>query len=111
MITAERSVPASQRERDLQQQLSAMLLGRPWPTQASTVLLAGLSGFITGSRQRQQVMQLLTVLAFLEPRLDQAKVQVLARVAAELQVDAAVVADLEQVCRTHVLKDFVFPLR
>jgi len=83
LITAEGSEPASQ---------------------VAAAVPAGLSAFITGRRQRQQVLQLLTVLAFLEPRLDQAKVQVLGRVAAELQVEAAVVADLEQVCRRHVLK-------
>jgi len=106
LITAEGREQASQRERQLQQQLFTMLLGRPWPSQVSAAVPAGLSGLITGRRQRQQVMQLLTVLAFLEPRLDQAKVQVLERVAAELQVEAAVVADLEQVCRKHVLKAF-----
>ena len=106
LITAEGSEPASQREHQLQQQLFAMLLGRPWPSQVAAAVPAGLSGLITGRRQRQQVLQLLTVLAFLEPRLDQAKVQVLGRVAAELQVEPEVVADLEQVCRKHVLKAF-----
>jgi hypothetical protein len=45
-------------------------------------------------------------MAFLEPRLDQAKVQLLERIAAELQVEAGVVADLEEVCRGHVLRAF-----
>ena len=51
-------------------------------------------------------MQVLTVQAFLEPRLDQVKIALLERIAVELQVEAAVVADLEQVCRNHVLKAF-----
>ena len=106
LITAEGSEPASQREHQLQQQLFAILLGRPWPSQVAAAVPAGLSAFITSRRQRQQVLQLLTVLAFLEPRLDQAKVQLLGRVAAELQVEPEVVADLEQVCRKHVLKAF-----
>ncbi|MFM7513169.1 MAG: hypothetical protein ACKO3F_07360 [Cyanobium sp.] len=88
------------------QELFPALIGSPWPSHREAQITVGLSGLITTTRQRQEVMQLLTLLAFVEPRLDQAKVQVLARVAAELQVEAAVVADLEQVCRKHVLKAF-----
>ena len=66
----------------------------------------GLSGLGLSHRQRQEVMQLLTLLAFLEPRLDETKVLLLERIATELQVEAGVVADLEVVCRGHVLKAF-----
>ena len=66
----------------------------------------GLSGLVLTHRQRQEVMQLLTLLAFLEPRLDAAKVKLLQRIAAELQVEPGVVADLEEVCCGHVLKAF-----
>ncbi|MFM7436350.1 MAG: hypothetical protein ACKO1Q_10340 [Vulcanococcus sp.] len=106
LITAEGQEPATARERHQLERLFAMLLGQPWPTQVAAVLPVGLSGLITGRRQRQEVMQLLTVLAFLEPRLDQAKVQVLKRVASELHVEPEVVADLEHVCHQHVLKAF-----
>ena len=61
------------------------------------------------SRQQkglQEVMQLFTLLAFLEPQLEPQKVAVLQRLAEELGIEAAVVNDLEQVCRGHVLKAF-----
>ena len=106
VVSVEGSEPATERERDLEHQLFEMLLGQPWPQQVTAAVPVGLSGLITGRRQRQEVMQLLTVLAFLEPRLDQAKLEVLERVASELQLDAALVADLEEVCRGHVLRAF-----
>jgi len=106
LVTAEGHEQASQREQHLLQQVFEALVGAAWPAAVMPQLPVGLSGFITGSYQRQQVMQLLTVLAFLEPRLDEAKVRLLGRIAAELRVEAAVVADLEQVCHGHVLKAF-----
>ena len=106
VITAEGRELATERERQLQRQLFEMLLGHPWPPEVAAAVPVGLSGLITGRRQRQEVMQLLTLLAFLEPRLDQAKVQVLERVATELQVEAGALADLEEVCRGHVLRAF-----
>jgi hypothetical protein len=106
LITVEGRETPSPREQELLAELFAALVGRPWPDQVTPQLPAGLSGFITTTRQRQQVLQLLTVLAFLEPRLDGQKVALLERIAAELHVEAEVVADLEQVCRNHVLKAF-----
>jgi len=106
LITAEGRETPSPREQELLAELFAALVGRPWPDQITPQLPAGLSGFITTTHQRQQVLQLLTVLAFLEPRLDQHKVALLERIAAELRVEAAVVADLQEVCRNHVLKAF-----
>ncbi|MBW0166130.1 MAG: hypothetical protein KXJ49_01365 [Vulcanococcus sp.] len=106
VVSAEGAEPATERERWHQQQLFALLLGQPWPQQVTATVPVGLSGLITARRQRQEVMQLLTLLAFLEPRLDQAKLQVLERVATELQVDAELMADLEGVCRGHVLRAF-----
>lgn len=106
VITGQGTEQPTEREQAMAQELFPALIGFPWPSHAEAQITVGLSGLITTTRQRQEVMQLLTLLAFVEPRLDQAKVQVLARVAAELQVEAAVVADLEQVCRKHVLKAF-----
>jgi hypothetical protein len=106
LISAEGKEPATPRERELLATLFPAVVGQPWPAQPAATLPLGLSGLVLTSRQRQEVMQLLTLLAFLEPRLDQAKVQLLERIAAELQVEAEVVADLEEVCRGHVLKAF-----
>jgi len=106
LITAEGQERATPRERELLAALFPVLLGQPWPAQPAAALPVGLSGLVLSHRQRQEVMQLLTLLAFLEPRLDQAKVQLLERIAAELQVEPGVVADLEEVCRGHVLKAF-----
>jgi hypothetical protein len=106
VITAEGCEAPSTREQQLLRELFESLVGSPWPQQVMPQLPVGLSGFITTRRQRQEVMQLLMVLAFLEPRLDEAKIVLLARIAAELQVEEAVVADLEEVCRNHVLKAF-----
>ena len=106
LITAEGSEQATPRERQLLQTLFPALLAQPWPQPDSTALPRGLSGFLITTRQRQEVMQLFTLLAFLEPRLDQAKVALLERLAVDLQVEPGVVADLEEVCRGHVLKAF-----
>lgn len=106
LITAEGTEPATARERTLVSELFPALVGAPWPEDPICRLPVGLSGLITGTRQRQAVMQLFTLLAFLESRLDQGKVQVLERLATELQVEPAVVADLEQVCQGHVLRAF-----
>ncbi|MFM9041102.1 MAG: hypothetical protein ACKOHJ_02410, partial [Vulcanococcus sp.] len=57
-------------------------------------------------RQRQETMQLFTLLAFLEPELETQKVALLKQLAEELQIEPAVMADLEEVCRGHVLKAF-----
>ncbi|MFM7675437.1 MAG: hypothetical protein ACKO5F_07590 [Synechococcus sp.] len=106
LITAEGQEQATLRERQLLATLFLDLLGQPWPAQPAATMPVGLAGLVLSHRQRQEVMQLLTLLAFLEPRLDQAKVQLLERIAAELQVEPGVVADLEQVCRGHVLRAF-----
>lgn len=94
------------RERQLLETLFPALLGQPWPAGCPAVLPAGLSGLLISRRQRQEVMQLLTLLAFVEPRLDPQKVELLERIATDLQVEAEVMADLEQVCRGHVLRAF-----
>ena len=106
LITAEGTERATPRERQLLATLFPALLGQPWPAQPAATMPVGLSGLVLTHRQRQEVMQLLTLLAFLEPRLDAAKVKLLQRIAAELQVEPGVVADLEEVCRGHVLKAF-----
>jgi len=106
LITAEGAERPTDRERDLLRTLFPVLLGHPWPEPDSAVLPRGLSGFVITARQRQELMQLFTLLAFLEPRLDQAKVTVLKRLAVDLQVEPGVVADLEEVCRGHVLRAF-----
>lgn len=106
LITAEGQEQTTLRERQLLANLFLDLLGQPWPAQPAATMPVGLAGLVLSHRQRQEVMQLLTLLAFLEPRLDQAKVQLLERIAAELQVEPGVVADLEEVCRGHVLKAF-----
>ncbi|MFZ9621513.1 MAG: hypothetical protein ACO289_09945 [Prochlorococcaceae cyanobacterium] len=106
LITAEGREQASVRERQMLLTVFEALVGASIPATLKPELPVGLSGLITTTRQRQQVLQLLTVLAFLEPRLDQHKVALLERIAAELHVEAEVVADLEEVCRNHVLKAF-----
>lgn len=106
LITAQGQDQPTARERELLAILFPALLGHSWPADCPAVLPTGLSGFVITRRQRQEVMQLLTLLAFLEPRLDPQKVELLKRIAADLQVEAAVVADLEQVCRGHVLRAF-----
>ena len=106
LISAEGQQQATPRERQLLAELFPALLGRPWPAHPAVTMPVGLSGLVLSHRQRQEVMQLLTLLAFLEPRLDETKVLLLERIATELQVEAGVVADLEVVCRGHVLKAF-----
>ncbi len=106
LITAEGQEQATPRERQLLATLFPALLGQAWPAQPAATMPVGLSGLVLSRRQRQEVMQLLTLLAFLEPRLDQAKVRLLERIAADLQVERGVVADLEAVCRGHVLQAF-----
>ena len=106
LLTAEGQEQATPREQDLLHSLFPALLGQPWPENCLPLVPPGLSGLVLTHRQRQEVMQLLTLLAFLEPRLDAAKVKLLQRIAAELQVEPGVVADLEEVCRGHVLKAF-----
>ncbi|NDC36219.1 MAG: hypothetical protein EBZ51_12810 [Synechococcaceae bacterium WB9_2_112] len=106
LISGEGQQQATPRERQLLAELFPALLGRPWPAHPDVTMPVGLSGLVLSHRQRQEVMQLLTLLAFLEPRLDETKVLLLERIATELQVEAGVVADLEVVCRGHVLKAF-----
>jgi len=106
LISGEGQQQATPRERQLLAELFPALLGRPWPAHPAVTMPVGLSGLVLSHRQRQEVMQLLTLLAFLEPRLDETKVLLLERIATELQVEAGVVADLEVVCRGHVLKAF-----
>jgi hypothetical protein len=91
LITAEGKEPSTPRERQLLATLFPALVGQPWPAQQAATLPLGLSGLVLTNRQRQEVMQLLTLLE---------------RIAAELQVEADVVADLEEVCSGHVLKAF-----
>lgn len=105
-VTAEGQEQATPREQGLLHSLSPALLGQPWSGNCLPSVPPGLSGLVLTHRQRQEVMQLLTLLAFLEPRLDAAKVKLLQRIAAELQVEPGVVADQEEVCRGHVLKAF-----
>ena len=106
LVTAQGQEQASPRERALLEALFPALMGHPWPQAITPELPAGLSGFVVTRRQRQELMQLLTLLAFVEPRLDPSKVQLLARIASQLEVEPEVLADLEQVCQGHVLKAF-----
>jgi len=106
LITAEGSELATARERALLEELFPALVGAPWPSFPLPKVPCGLAESLPSLRTRQEVMQLLTLLTFLEPRLDEAKVALLHRIAEELGVEAAEVADLEEVCRGHVLKAF-----
>ena len=106
LITAEGQIEASPQESAQLTALFPLLVGAAWPDDVEQRIPIGLSGLITQRRQRQQVMQLLTLLAFLEPQLETQKVVVLQRLAVELGIEAEVVRDLEQVCRGHVLKAF-----
>ena len=71
LITAEGKEPSTPRERQLLATLFPALVGQPWPAQQAATLPLGLSGLVLTNRQRQEVMQLLTLLAFLEPRLQE----------------------------------------
>lgn len=106
VITGQGTEQPTEREQAMVQELFPVLVGFPWPSPVGAQIPVGFSGFITTSRQRQEVMQLLTLLAFVEPRLDATKVMLLEQLANELQVEADVVADLERVCQRHVLKAF-----
>lgn len=106
LITAEGAEPPTARERELVKQLFPALVGSPWPEALQARIPDRLAALISTERQRLEVMQLFTLLAFLEPRLDAAKVDLLQRLAQVLQVDTEVLADLEQVCQHHVLKAF-----
>lgn len=106
LISAEGTEQPTERELGLVEQLFPALVGAQWPGEVPHQVPVGLSGFITTTRQRQEVMQLFTLLAFIEPRLDEQKVRLLERLARDLQIEADVVADLEQVCQRHVLKAF-----
>lgn len=106
VLTGQGTEQPTEREQAMVQELFPALVGCPWPSHVEPQIPVGLSGFITTTRQRQEVMQLLTLLAFVEPRLDPIKVALLEQLAAELHVEADVVADLEQVCQRHVLKAF-----
>jgi hypothetical protein len=107
LITAEGSETATPRERQLMEELFPALVGAPWPPSPAPAVPAGLADHLPDRRMRQEVLQLLTLLTFLEPRLDEPKVALLHRIAEELGVEAAEVADLEEVCRGHVMKAFV----
>jgi hypothetical protein len=107
LITAEGSEAATPRERELLEELFPALVGVPWPPTAMPRLPADLAAALPGQRTRQEMMQLLTLLTFLEPRLDAPKVALLHRIADELGVEAAEVADLEEVARGHVMQAFV----
>lgn len=107
LITAEGRETATPRERQLLEELFPALVGVQWPPSAAPTVPANLADDLPDRRTRQEVMQLLTLLTFLEPRLDEPKVSLLHRIAEELGVAAAEVADLEEVCRGHVIKAFV----
>jgi hypothetical protein len=106
LVSGEGQMAPTEREREQLNALFPALVGVAWPAAVDPRLPVGLSGLITEHRQRQEVMQLFTLLAFLEPKLEAQKVAVLQRLAEELGIEAAVVNDLEQVCRGHVLKAF-----
>ncbi|MFM7465160.1 MAG: hypothetical protein ACKO28_06775 [Cyanobium sp.] len=107
LITAEGSETPTPREHQLLEELFPALVGVPWPPSAAPAVPANLANHLPDRRSRQEVMQLLTLLTFLEPRLDEQKLALLHRIAEELGVEAAEVADLEEVCRGHVMKAFV----
>ena len=111
LVSAEGQIQPSAQEREQLQQLFPALVGTAWPADVPPQRPVGLSGLITHRRQRQEVMQLFTLLAFLEPRLEAQKIDVFRRLAEELDVEAGVVDDLEQVCRGHVLKAFGYLYR
>ena len=103
LITAEGRETATPRERQLLEELFPALVGVQWPPSPAPTVPANLADDLPDRRTRQDVMQLLTLLTFLEPRLDEPKVSLLHRIAEELGVAAAEVADLEEVCRGHVI--------
>jgi hypothetical protein len=106
LITADGRAQATPREHELLQILFPALLDKPYPASVSPQVPPHLSGFLTTRRQRQEVMQLLTLLACLEPRLDEAKLTLLQRIATEFDVEPGVVEDLQKVCQGHVLKAY-----
>jgi len=106
LVSAEGHIQPSEQEHEQLQELFPALVGTAWPADVLPRLPVGLSGLITQQRQRQEVMQLFTLLAFLEPQLEAQKIEVFRRLAVELGIEAGVVVDLEQVCRGHVLKAF-----
>lgn len=107
LITAAGTETPTPREHQLLEELFPALVGVPWPPSPTPAVPAGLAHHLPDRRARQDVMQLLTLLTFLEPRLDEPKVALLHRIAEDLGVEAAEVADLEDVCRGHVMKAFV----
>jgi hypothetical protein len=106
LVSAEGQISPSAQEREQLQEIFPALVGTAWPADVVPQLPVGLSGLITQKRQRQEVMQLFTLLAFLEPQLEAQKIDVFRRLADDLGLEAGVVEDLEQVCRGHVLKAF-----
>lgn len=106
LLTGEGQVEATEQERRQLHELFPSLVGEPWPEGITPQRPIGLSGLITERRQRQEVMQLFTLLAFLEPQLESKKIDVLQRLADDLGIEAEVVRDLQEVCRGHVLKAF-----
>ena len=106
LVSAEGQIQCSATEQEQLQELFPALVGTNWPADVLPQLPVGLSGLITQERQRQEVMQLFTLLAFLEPQLEAEKINVFRRLADDLEIEAGVVEDLEQVCRGHVLKAF-----
>ncbi|MBM5790304.1 MAG: hypothetical protein FJ053_00845 [Cyanobacteria bacterium M_surface_10_m1_298] len=100
------SATPSAREALQLRELFPALVGSPWPGSLPPQLPLGLSDLIRDQRQRQETMQLFTLLAFLEPELETQKVALLKQLAEELEIEPAVMADLEEVCRGHVLKAF-----
>ena len=106
LVSASGSAEPSAREEQQLRELFPALVGSAWPNSVPPQLPVDLSGLITDQRQRQEVMQLFTLLAFLEPQLEPQKVTLLHQLAQQLQIEPAVMADLEEVCRGHVLQAF-----
>jgi len=79
LVSAEGHIQPSEQEHEQLQELFPALVGTAWPADVLPRLPVGLSGLITQQRQRQEVMQLFTLLAFLEPQLEAQKIEVFRR--------------------------------
>lgn len=69
LVSAEGQISPSAQERQQLQELFPALVGTAWPADVVPQLPVGLSGLITQKLQRQEVMQLFTLLTFLDPQL------------------------------------------
>ena len=106
LITGGGKVTPSQHAQTTLHDLFPALVGTDWPSEVASQLPQHLSQQIPEPPQRQELMQLFTLLAFLEPQLEAETLAVLHDIAEQLGIETEVVRDLEQVCRGHTLKAF-----